>query len=419
MDYRPTMLSKLRHLLKSGLRVPTFAAGASGRAPGSSRQSPHPANGINLLRPDVVQNPYPHYAAMLRGGSVQFLTEHGFWLVLAYDDVVDALKRPQLFSSVRPTVRFDPILNEADPPAHTRVRRILSPYFSAPSVQALEDYAQACAHKLLAVGDETQEFDLVNEFATPLTELLIGRLLGLSEDETEDLRQRLDPHKHRFDGELYRVLEDWLRAYLERLPEESGEKMAARLSRGAGDARLTREETFGVMKLLWVAGTTTTSRLISASALLLLQQPQVKAELQGDMRLLPTFIEEAMRLEPSEQMVWRVATEDVELSGARITAGTEVRLCLAAANRDPAHFAEPDSVSLQRNPNNHLSFAAGPHYCIGAALGRMLARVALDALLSRWPNFCAARPLSTLTYEESFSSRALEHLFVRQSPEAS
>ncbi|HEX8131723.1 MAG TPA: cytochrome P450 [Pyrinomonadaceae bacterium] len=342
------------------------------------------------------------------------MTEHGFWLVLGYDEVVHALKQPQIFSSVRPSVRFDPVLNEADPPAHTRVRRILSPYFSTPSVQALEDYAKGCAVELLAKGDGAAEFDLVNNFAVPLTEMLLGRLLGLLPEETEDLRRQLDPHKHSFDGKFYLVLKDWLRAYLGQQQARPADNMGSRLLRGAGEATLTPDEIVAVMKLFWVAGTTTTSRLIAASALLLLEHQQARVEVQSDLRLLPTFIEEAMRLEAPEQMVWRVATEAVELSGARIAAGAEVRLCIAAANRDPEHFTEPDDISLRRNPNHHLSFAAGPHYCIGAALGRMLARVGLETLLSGWPDFRAARPLSAISYEESFSSRALEHLFIRE-----
>jgi cytochrome P450 len=365
------------------------------------------------LSPSVLLDPYENYAALRRAGSVHFLTEHGFWIVLGYDDVVHALKRPEIFSSARPTVRFDPILNEADPPAHTRVRRVLAPHFSSRSAQALEDYAETCASRLLERGDGAAEFDLVENFADPVTELAMGRLLGFSRDETENLMRLLAPHKRSLDGEMYRLLEEWLRAYVERARDLPGESLGGRLARGEGEAALAHEEIVGVLKLLWVAGITTTSRLISASALLLLRHPHARAELMEEPELLPAFVEEAVRLEPSEQMVWRVTREGVELSGAQIPAGEEVRLCLAAANRDPAHFPEPDGLSLRRDPNHHLSFAAGPHYCLGAAAGRAVTRAALAALLTRWPDFDAARPLSALSYEESFSSRALEHLFVR------
>jgi cytochrome P450 len=353
-----------------------------------------------------------HYAALLRGGAVRFLGAHGFWLVLGYDEVLYALRHPQIFSSRLPAVRFDPVLNEADAPAHTRVRRLIAPYFSTQRTQSLETEAARVAVKLLARQGSDAEFDVVEEFAVPLTEQLMGSLLGFSFEETEDLRRGLVAHKHRLDGAVYRVLEDWLRAYLTQMRERPRENMCSRLLRDEAEAALTPDEIIAVLKLLWVAGTTTTSRLISASALLLLRHTQVRAALQGDENLLTPFVEEAVRLEPSEQMVWRVAREDVELAGATIPAGADVRLCLAAANRDPKHFAEPDRLSLERSPNNHLSFGFGPHYCIGAAMGRMLARVALGALLREWPDFKAARPLDELSYEESFSSRALEHLFV-------
>jgi cytochrome P450 len=131
------------------------------------------------------------------------------------------------------------------------------------------------------------------------------------------------------------------------------------------------------------------------------------------LRVLPAFVEEALRFEAPDQLATRVTTEEVELSGRAIPAGASVKLCLGAANRDPKYFAEPDGLSLRRNPNNHLAFAAGPHYCMGAFLARMEARVALETLLTAWPDFGAARPLSTVSYVESIQFRALKNLFVR------
>ncbi|MCA1632271.1 MAG: cytochrome P450 [Acidobacteria bacterium] len=172
-------------------------------------------------------------------------------------------------------------------------------------------------------------------------------------------------------------------------------------------------EIASVLKLLWDAGTVTTSMLIATSALLLLRHPRIKAEAQRNLRVLPTFIDEALRFEAPDQLASRVTREDVELSGVVIPAGANVKLCLGAANRDPEHFTEPESLSLQRNPNPHLASSAGPHYCLGAFLARMEARVALETLLTVWPNFTAARPLSTVSYVESIQFRALKYLFVK------
>lgn len=407
------MFAKIRRLLRSDVRARLFATNTRRTTSGAPSRRPQPSSDLDLLSADVVQNPFPHYAALRQSGAVQFLTKHDFWLVLGYDEVMHALKDPRVFSSVRPAVRFDPVLNEADPPAHTRVRRILTPHFSAQAVQTHESAARSCAEELLTRGAKTPEFDLVENFAAPLTESLMSCLVGFSVDETAELRSQLNAHKRRTDGSVYRVLEDWLRDYVKRVHESPGASFSSKLLQGTGDAVLSPDEVVALLKLFWVAGTTTTSRLIAAAALLLLEHEDVRTEVRRDSQLLPVFIDEAMRLQAPEQMVWRVATRDVELAGAKIAAGADVRLSVAAANRDPAHFPEPDRISLSRNPNHHLSFAAGPHYCIGAAMGRMLARVALETLLAGWPEFSAARPLSTVRYEESFSSRAVEHLFVR------
>jgi len=368
---------------------------------------------MNLLRADVVQNPYPHYAALRRAGSVHFLAEHGFWLVLNYEDVVQCLKQPQLFSN-SPGQQLDPALVGADPPAHTRVRRIMNPWFSNQSIQSLEDYTRGCAEMLLAQGRAEKEFDIVSGLASPLTESVIGHFLGLSDQEARELRERLRPHKYQLDV-ASRILEDWAREYLGKLQTSPGGGLCSQLLRKTNAETLTLEEIVSVIKLLWIAGTTTTSMLIATCVLLLLRHPRLRQEVQQDLDLLPHFIEEALRFDAPEQMAWRLAREDVYISEASIPLGADVRFCLGAANRDPKHFAEPDSLILQRNPNDHVSFAAGPHYCLGAQLARMEARVALEALLTDWPNFRTARHLSTIAYLESFDFRALKNLLVTAS----
>jgi len=255
---------------------------------------------------------------------------------------------------------------------------------------------------------------LVNDFALPLTEQSIGSLIGLCPEEIEDLKQCLAPHRHSANGEIHQVMEGWLRSYVEHQQRGTSESVASCLLRGDGDREsvLTQDEVVSVMRLLWAAGTTTTNTLIGALALQLMQHPQVRAQLQSDVSLLPVFTEEAVRLEPSELLVWRVAREDVELGGVKIPRGEEVRLCTAAANRDPRHFTEPDNLSMERNPNKHISFGAGPHFCLGASLTRMEIRVALETLLMKWPNFRTTRPLSELSYDSSYTSRSLKHLFI-------
>ena len=386
--------------------------GKSGRSKVSAAPGPA-ASDINLLRPDVLRDPYPHYAALARSGPAHFLPRHGFWLVLRYDDVAQALKNSRVFSSVRPGDSFDPVLIDADPPAQTWARRSLSPHFSAHPASALEDFTRDCAERLLAGGDRDGNFDIVQDFAVPLSQLVAGRFLGLPREETAALGRELRANKNQL-KDFSPFLESWSRKYVEVTRASHREDVCGRLLRGEGDKALTAEEVASLLKLLWAAGTLTPASSITMSTLLLLRHPEVRRELQSDLSLLPAFVEESLRLEAPGPVVSRVTREEVTVSGTLIPAGATVNLCIGAANRDHAHFEEPDSISLRRSPNKHLSMGAGPHHCIGAALGRMEVRVALEALLTQWPEFREARPLYTVSYDKSIRTRALEHLFVKR-----
>lgn len=414
MNAREPELTTLNNSRRSLRALGLAGARAGQSARGEARAAHVPAAAdINLLRPDVLRDPYPHYAALARSGSAHFLTRHGFWLVLGYDDVAQALKNPRVFSSVRPVEAFDPVLIDADPPEHTRARRSLAPHFSAHPASALEGFTRECAERLLAAGDKDGGFDVVNDYAVPLSELVTGRFLGLPHEETAALGRELRARKNQL-SDLSPLLTEWSRKYLEGLRESPREDACSRLLRGEGDRALAPEEVASLLKLLWAAGTLTPAISVALSVLLLLRHPDARRELQSDMSLLPAFVEESLRLESPGPVISRVAREEVTVSGALIPAGATVNLCIGAANRDPAHFAEPDRLSLRRSPNKHLSMGAGPHHCIGAALGRMEVRVALEVLLTRWPKFREARPLYTLSYDESVRTRALKSLYVRR-----
>ncbi|HEX7956339.1 MAG TPA: acyltransferase domain-containing protein, partial [Pyrinomonadaceae bacterium] len=285
---------KSRHSLRAlGLMGAREGRSGDGRVPAA----PGPAaTDIDLLRHDVLRNPYPHYAALARSGPAHFLPRHGFWLVLGYDDVAQALRNPRDFSSVRPGDSFDPVLIDADPPEHTRARRSLAPYFSAHPASALEDYARECARGLLAEGDKGGGFDIVNDFAIPLSQLVIGRFLGIPHEETAALGRELRARDNQLQ-DLSPLLSDWSRKYVEGLRGSAREDVCSRLLRGEGDKALTTEEVASLLKLLWAAGTLTPGISIATSALLLLRHPDARRELQSDLSLMPAFVEESLRLE--------------------------------------------------------------------------------------------------------------------------
>ena len=375
--------------------------------------APPPDEPADLLHPDVVQDPYPYYAALRERGPVHFLPERGLWLVIGYDEVAHALKSPAQFSSARPQVRFDPFLNEADPPEQTRVRRAVAPYFTSAAAEAQEAPARAFAAELLAESAGRAEVDVVGEIAAPLVERVVGSFLGLTREECESLRARLGKYGDDAQEASFLELHEWTREQVARAAAgPADDSMAGRLFRAQDGAAHTPEEAAGLLKLFWIAGTTTTTRLVAAAVLHLLRDPGLRARVQADPNLVPALVEEAARLDPPEMLLWRIAGPGAELAGVAIPPGAEVRLAVAAANRDPARFPDPDRVRLDRSPNPHLAFGSGPHVCPGSRLARMQVRVALEALLAAWPRFREARPLSALAYAASPNYRALSELWV-------
>ena len=150
--------------------------------------------------------------------------------------------------------------------------------------------------------------------------------------------------------------------------------------------------------MMWIAGTTTTRRAIATSVLMLLRHPSLRECVGAEPSLLAAFVEESIRLHPPEHLLARATTAEAEVSGVKIPAGASVRLCLAAANRDPARFERPAALLLDRAQNRHLSFGSGIHRCVGAGLAQKEAATALRVLLRLAPRFRAIEPLDTLRF---------------------
>jgi cytochrome P450 len=371
-----------------------------------------PLDAVDLLQPDVLQNPYACYAALRESAPVHFLPRRKIWLVVGYEEVLAALRSPRHFSSVQPQPRFDRFLNEVDPPDHTRVRRAIAPYFSAASIDALEAHARASAAGLADALAGRAEVDLVREFTLPYVERVVGAFLGLTPAECEALRARLAQYGEDAQEDRFEALHQWASEQMARAATAPSGSMAGRLFRAQNGAAHTAEEAVGLLKLFWVAGGVTTSRLLPAALLHLLRDPGVRASVESAHARIPALVEEAARLDPPESILWRVAGPDAEIAGVTIPPGAAVRLCVGAANRDPSRFLDPDRVWLERPENPHLTFGSGPHVCPGARLARLMVRVALEALLTTWPGFRAARPLSTVSYVPLPDCRALTALFV-------
>jgi cytochrome P450 len=359
---------------------------------------------VHLSDPAVCQDPFSLYEALRRTGPVQFLPADRSWIVLGYDEVVSVLSRPQVFSSSPLTV-FDPLLLGADPPDHTAIRRALARELAKTLPQVANETGET-ATRLLESLAARDEFDAISDFARPLSDSVAARILGFDAAAADRIRSVAGegPQDLAFGNE---AIVPTIAAIL---GEAGGSARWESVLAASGVERSARLAPF--LRLLWIAASRTTRQTLAASILVLLRHPEVRQWITANDDALP-FVEEVVRLEPAEHFATRMARTEVVLSGVRIPAHATLKLCLAAANRDPLRFDNPESLIPQRAPNPHLGFGAGPHRCPGARLARVETMTALRALLTVMPQFRTTRPLSTVRYLGWPGSRALEALVIR------
>ncbi len=359
-------------------------------APFTVSPAPPTAATIDLGSPSVAIDPFPHYERLRRAGSVQFLARHGAWIVFGYEDLHYAFSHAELFAN-SPYAEVDRVLLGADPPAHTAARRIVSRYFSGEALERLGALAQEEARSLLK-----PRMDVVREYGVPISERVAMAILGLDREAVEAIHEA-----HAAAPELAA----FTRA-LDQLAERA--TLHGRLiADGFADA-----EARSLVRLLWLATTTTTQRVIAYGVLQLLLHGDVRQALERDPALVTRLVEEVLRLHPPEYLLPRRTTSVVELGGIAIPEGALVHLCVAAANRDPAVFGDPSDLRLDRPPTRHFTFGSGIHACIGAALGRQVVAIAVTNLLVRAPLFRALEPLDALRYRSTMTTNEIERLLL-------
>jgi cytochrome P450 len=309
-----------------------------------------------------------------------------------------------------------------DAPDHTRLRSLVNKAFTPRTVAALEDRVEEIVHRQLDyfTRSDTQEF--MSQFAYPVPALVICELMGLPlADHTviqscaPALAARLDPSPMRNPAKLaaadraVQQLTDYLLEVIAKRRDDPGEDLLSGLitAEEHGSA-LDQDELAAMAILLLIAGHETTANLLGNGLVALLSRPEQWELFRADEGLDRTAVEELMRFDGPIQMTERIALQDVEVGAAAIPSGSIAVLCLAAANRDPVVFDRPRSLDLARNPNPHVGFGGGAHFCIGAALARMEARVALRAIAERLPtlSLCSQR----LKWRPSFTIRGLREL---------
>lgn len=366
------------------------------------------------LAPEVLADPYPSYAKLRELAPVHRVSGHGFWVVSRYTDVIEVLRRPDLFSSaamaaaVRRPSEFtpddataEPVPDEeqvsivgADGARHARLRSVVNRGFTPGRIADLAPRVRSIAERLARPLHDAGGGDLVAEFAVPLPVLVIAEMLGVDPRRHDDFRRWSDASMAGvFDpietieaeviGSAIMEMSEYMDAVIEERRRSPGGDLISVLVRAEDEAGvLTPAEVRNFVFTLLVAGSVTTAHLISNLALSLLEHREQLERVVADPSLAPGAVEETLRHASPVQMLWRTATQDVELAGTAIPKGATLAPLFASANRDDRVFPEPDRFDVHRNPKEHLAFGHGIHFCLGAALARLEARVALETLLA-------------------------------------
>jgi cytochrome P450 len=369
---------------------------------------------LRLWHPDVRRDPYPLYARFRERGLSR-MRLFGGWAAARYADVERLLRDPA-FSANREEVALFRMLERAtrgapdfqalvennllmiDGARHRRLRGLVAKAFTPRRVEALRPRAEELVEDLLERAAARGEMDVVRDLAQPLPTVVIAELLGVPLADqarfrawSDDLVELLDPLSGR-DGleppkRATAEVAEYFRGLLaERRRAPRDDLLSAMIAAEEEGQSLAEGELVALATLLLAAGNETTTSLIGNAVVLLLRHPGERKRLQDDPSLIPSAVEECLRFESPIQMTDRAVAEPVELGGVRLERGTIVAALLAAANRDPERFPEPDRFDVGRADNRHLAFGLGNHFCLGASLARLETQVALSVLLRRFPN---------------------------------
>ena len=378
----------------------------------------------SIANPRFISDPYPLYAR-LRAEGLRRDPLMQFWIATRYDDVAAVLRDPRFVRDVNKFIPADvsrerlpaairselcPIpehLSQTmllqDPPRHTRLRALVSAAFTPRAIADMHGRIQQISDELLDAVAARGEMDLIGDFAYPLPTIVIAEMLGVPIKDRDKLKVWSDEvsglltttstlaEDVRGAAAMSALHHFFSATVAARRARSDNSLLSALVSAEAAGEKLSEMELYSNAILLLAAGHETTTNLIGNGIFALLQNPEQLRKLRDDSGLMPAAIEELLRYDSPAQWTGRTANEDVELHGTRIKRGEMIILGLGSSNRDPKYFSDPDRLDLARADNRHLSFGAGIHFCLGAALARMEGAIAIGTLLRRFPNLSLPR----------------------------
>ena len=403
-------------------------------------------------------DPYPAYAEARRHSPVTKLP-NGDYAVARYEDVSYVLRHPELFSStammramtnvfgtaegaakltpsdlarIAQLMERMPKLGEmmtarnmiaSDPPVHGPMRNLVNRGFTPRRMAQLETRVREIARTSLAELERKAEFDIVHDFFVPLPVTVIAELLGVERERKEDFKHWSDCAVAGATGgagamgpvdvvEGFTGLSQYLTGIVEKRRSDPQDDLISTLIRAEdGETTLTPLEVVMFVSVLLVAGNETTTNLLGNTLIALMEHPEELARVRRDPGRIPAVVEEGLRYDGPIQFLFREARQDVELAGVKIPKGAMVLPLLGSANRDESQFAHADRFDPSRNTQGHLAFGLGIHFCLGASLARLEARIALEELLPRFAAFERTEP--TVKYVDSYLVRGPKRLPLR------
>lgn len=365
----------------------------------------------DLLDSEVVNNQHEYFNNLRAVDPVHWNKKWKGWVITRYDDIcllsmdprVSANRlNPQIVAKMPKEGRLvgKVMLNWMvfmDPPEHTRVRKVLQKAFTPRSIKQMQSYTEQIVNEVLDRLEGQSEMDIVSDFAEHIPTSVLAKMMGLPSEDfdqikawTNDLNRLIhidvnEPNRHKIALKGMRNMADYLQDVINERRKSPGDDLVSACIKSNENGILSDNELVAQCILLFQGGHESTTSSISSGLLTLLQHPSQLQKLRDNPALIDSAYEELLRFDGWIGGI-RIAKEDFELRGKQISEGDRILIIFTAGNRDPEVFNNPEEMDITRNPNPHLTFGHGGHYCLGNQLARMEAKAAIKGMIMRFPN---------------------------------